>query len=144
MIAQKLYEGVNVGKEGLTGLITYMRTDSLRISPTANQELRNFIVQEYGKQYLSPNMRFYKKKGKSQDAHEAIRPTNITLTPKKLKPFLSKLIFVLIDISFVKLYCLPNPIQQSIHLLHLREDNTQPYRHVAEQSLSLQYYFHYL
>ena len=89
MIAQKLYEGVNVGKEGLTGLITYMRTDSLRISPTANQELRNFIVQEYGKQYLSPNMRFYKKKGKSQDAHEAIRPTNITLTPKKLKPFLS-------------------------------------------------------
>ncbi len=89
MIAQKLYEGVKIGKSGLTGLITYMRTDSLRISQTANLNLREFIEKNYTKKYLVEKTRYYKKKGKAQDAHEAIRPTNIELTPEKVKPFLT-------------------------------------------------------
>ncbi len=89
MIAQKLYEGIPIGERGPMGLITYMRTDSLRVSPIAMNELRAFIENKFGKDYLSPKPRVYKKKNKAQDAHEAIRPTDIKLTPEEVKPFLS-------------------------------------------------------
>jgi len=82
--AQGLYEGVNLGgKLGTVGLITYMRTDSLRISKEAQDEAVSYISENYDKEYLSP--RQYKTKKSAQDAHEAIRPTNIRITPENIK-----------------------------------------------------------
>lgn len=87
MIAQKLYEGIQLRDHGLQGLITYMRTDSVRTAPEAIDSVREFIEGKYGKDYLPGEPNFYKKKGKSkvQDAHEAIRPTSMTLTPEEVK-----------------------------------------------------------
>jgi len=90
-IAQALYEGKDVGEEGLTGLITYMRTDSFRISQEANDSLRNYISSKFGENYLEPKCRVYaNKKGKIQDAHEAIRPTNVQLAPETVSKYLTK------------------------------------------------------
>ncbi|RZT22953.1 type I DNA topoisomerase [Fictibacillus sp. BK138] len=90
MLAQQLYEGVDLGKEGTVGLITYMRTDSTRISDTAKSEASEFIANEYGKQYVNSS-RAEKKSGKNaQDAHEAIRPTSVMYHPKELKTYLSR------------------------------------------------------
>ena len=89
MVAQKLYEGVNVGKEGQVGLITYMRSDSTRISDAALNDIRSFIDGEYGKPYLPEKPNFYKSKKGAQDAHEAIRPTDANRTPEALKQYLS-------------------------------------------------------
>ncbi len=90
-IAQALYEGKELGEEGPVGLITYMRTDSFRIAPEANAALRGFIAKQYGESYLAGYTRTYEnKKGKVQDAHEAIRPTDVALTPDRVKPYLSK------------------------------------------------------
>lgn len=90
-IAQSLYEGKDLGEEGVTGLITYMRTDSFRISEEANDKLRNYVSDMIGKDYLCPKTRVYaNKKGKTQDAHEAIRPTNVFLTPEKVASKLTK------------------------------------------------------
>ncbi len=87
-VAQGLYEGVNVGgKYGTIGLITYMRTDSLRISKDAQAEVIEYISSKYDKEYLSP--RQYKTKKGAQDAHEAIRPTNVFITPESVKGKLS-------------------------------------------------------
>lgn len=90
-IAQELYEGINVGAEngGTHGLITYMRTDSLRISDEARFSARSFIVDEYGERYYPEQPRVYKSKNGAQDAHEAIRPTNVYLLPKNVKKYLS-------------------------------------------------------
>jgi DNA topoisomerase-1 len=82
-IAQKLYEGVDTGN-GVVGLITYMRTDSVNISPVAQEACRAFIAQQFGTEYLPEKPHFYKSKGNAQEAHEAIRPTDVTLTPDKL------------------------------------------------------------
>ncbi len=83
-VAQGLYEGVNIGgKIGFVGLITYMRTDSLRISKEAQQEAIAYISSQYDKKYLAP--RQYKAKKNAQDAHEAIRPTNVSITPDSVK-----------------------------------------------------------
>ncbi|CAN5376276.1 type I DNA topoisomerase [soil metagenome] len=89
MVAQKLYEGINIGKEGSVGLITYMRSDSTRISDTALNETRDFVGGEYGKEYLPEKPNFYKSKKGAQDAHEAIRPTDVNHTPESLKSYLS-------------------------------------------------------
>ena len=85
-IAQQLYEGVDIEGEGTVGLITYMRTDSLRISEEAIAAAKEFIVGRYGQQYYpakGPN--HYKAKASAQDAHEAIRPSNVNWTPEMLK-----------------------------------------------------------
>ncbi|MCH9023712.1 MAG: type I DNA topoisomerase [candidate division Zixibacteria bacterium] len=87
-IAQELYEGVELGKEGSVGLITYMRTDSTRISDVAIKSVRKHIESEYGKDYLPAKPNFYGKKKGAQDAHEAIRPTDLSLTPAKAKKYL--------------------------------------------------------
>jgi DNA topoisomerase I len=87
-VAQKLYEGVEIGSEGLVGLITYMRSDSTRVSDTALGELRDFIGGNYGQNYLPEKPNFYKTKGGAQDAHEAIRPTDANRTPENLKNYL--------------------------------------------------------
>lgn len=84
-IAQQLYEGVDIRDEGTVGLITYMRTDSLRISDEAIAAAKSFIVGRYGDKYHPGNPRRFRTKGSAQDAHEAIRPTNISLTPEDIK-----------------------------------------------------------
>jgi DNA topoisomerase-1 len=88
-VAQKLYEGVDITDRGATGLITYMRTDSVRIDPSALETVRGYIKDNYSNEYLPAEPRIFKKKkggGKVQDAHEAIRPTDVTLTPSIVKP----------------------------------------------------------
>ena len=87
-IAQQLYEGVQL-EEGHEGLITYMRTDSLRVADEARKRLRAFVKAQYGEKYLSPRDRVYKNKKAAQDAHEAIRPTDITRTPDSIKQYLT-------------------------------------------------------
>ena len=88
-IAQELYEGVDVPGMGAVGLITYMRTDSLRVSAEAKAAAAEYIEQAYGKEYLPSSAKVYKSKGNVQDAHEAIRPTMPGLAPAKLKDCLS-------------------------------------------------------
>ncbi len=88
-IAQQLYEGVDIHGIGATGLITYMRTDSLRISEEARAAANAFITKRYGESYLPPKPRYFKTKSGAQDAHEAIRPTAVTLTPEQVKDSLT-------------------------------------------------------
>jgi DNA topoisomerase-1 len=90
MIAQQLYEGIELGDGELTGLITYMRTDSTRISKEAAEEAMQLIEDRFGPAYSVNAPRFFKNKKKVQDAHEAIRPTSVFNTPEKVQPFLSK------------------------------------------------------
>ncbi|MGG3622642.1 type I DNA topoisomerase [Bacillus gobiensis] len=90
MIAQQLYEGIDLGKEGTVGLITYMRTDSTRISATAAEEAAGFISSAYGKEYLSQKKKPAKQNENAQDAHEAIRPTSTLKKPADLKDVLSR------------------------------------------------------
>lgn len=89
-IAQELYEGVDIGKEGTMGLITYLRTDSTRISDEAHESAVAYLKGLYGDAYVNPTNYAANKKGKVQDAHEAIRPSEIELTPDSIKEFLSK------------------------------------------------------
>lgn len=84
-IAQQLYEGIDITGEGTVGLITYMRTDSLRISDEAVAAAKNLIVNRYGTDYYPPKARHYKTKGNAQDAHEAIRPSDVNLIPEDIK-----------------------------------------------------------
>ncbi|HVF88187.1 MAG TPA: type I DNA topoisomerase, partial [Pyrinomonadaceae bacterium] len=83
-LAQKLYEGIEIGAEGSVGLITYMRTDSTRVSETALGEVRDFVGAQYGAAYLPEKAIHYRSKKDAQDAHEAIRPTDVTRTPEKV------------------------------------------------------------
>jgi DNA topoisomerase-1 len=98
MLAQKLYEGQEIGEEGLTGLITYMRTDSTRLSEEAVLHVREYIYNDYGKEYVPKEPRLFKKGKSSQDAHEAIRPTSIKLTPKVVKKYLDKEMYALYEL----------------------------------------------
>ena len=88
-IAQQLYEGVDVPGAGTTGLITYMRTDSLRISEEARAAAYKYITGRYGKEYLPEKPRYFKTKSGAQDAHEAIRPTSVGFTPESVKDALT-------------------------------------------------------
>ena len=84
-VAQQLYEGVDIAGEGTVGLITYMRTDSLRLSDEAVAAARQFLSARYGREYVPASPRVYKAKANAQDAHEAIRPTNVELTPEAVR-----------------------------------------------------------
>ncbi|MCM3665643.1 type I DNA topoisomerase [Mesobacillus subterraneus] len=90
MLAQQLYEGIDLGKEGTVGLITYMRTDSTRISEVAQTEARQYISNEFGENFIQTEAKKEKKQTNAQDAHEAIRPTSTMKVPDTLKEFLSK------------------------------------------------------
>jgi DNA topoisomerase-1 len=90
MIAQRLYEGVELGEEGLVGLITYMRTDSTRVAPEAIQEVREYVGKEYGAAYLPETPNTYKEKKEAQAAHEAIRPTSAMRHPDQVKQYLKE------------------------------------------------------
>ncbi|HOW53424.1 MAG TPA: type I DNA topoisomerase [Syntrophorhabdaceae bacterium] len=98
MLAQRLYEGIDIGEEGPVGLITYMRTDSVRVSMEAVGEAREFIKKSFGDQYIPAKPNFYRNKKSAQDAHEAIRPTSVLFTPEKVKPYLDKELFALYDL----------------------------------------------
>ena len=98
MLAQKLYEGQEIGTEGLVGLITYMRTDSTRLSDDAVTAAREFIFSNYGKEYVPKHPHQYKKKKTSQDAHEAIRPTSTKYHPAAVKKYLDKDLFRLYEL----------------------------------------------
>lgn len=98
-IAQQLYEGVTLGSEGSVGLITYMRTDSTNLAQEALGTIGKYILDTFGKEYLPEGARIYKTKSKgAQEAHEAIRPTNITLEPEKIKEYLTPQQFKLYDL----------------------------------------------
>lgn len=88
--AQELYEGIEIGSGGSVGLITYMRTDSVRISAEAANEALSLIREKFGNDYAPSKPRFFKNRKKVQDAHEAIRPASVFLTPEKTEPYLSK------------------------------------------------------
>ena len=90
MLAQQLYEGIELGRHGATGLITYMRTDSTRLSDLAQNDARAFIGEQFGEEFVPPKPNVYSAGKKAQDAHEAIRPTNVTLTPETIEKFLNK------------------------------------------------------
>ncbi|MGQ9618182.1 MAG: type I DNA topoisomerase [Candidatus Aminicenantia bacterium] len=90
MIAQKLYEGVEIGAEGRVGLITYMRTDSVRVSPVAQAEAKRYIRENFSEEFIPPTPNKWKVGKSSQDAHEAIRPTSIFRIPSSLQNFLSR------------------------------------------------------
>ncbi|EJS71152.1 MULTISPECIES: type I DNA topoisomerase [Bacillus cereus group] len=90
MLAQQLYEGIDLGKQGTVGLITYMRTDSTRISETAQTEARTYITEAFGAEYIGTEKKKETKKSNAQDAHEAVRPTSVMRKPEELKSFLSR------------------------------------------------------
>ena len=89
-IAQQLYEGIDIDGEGTVGLITYMRTDSLRLSEDALDAAKQFILGRYGADYYPPETRRFKAKANAQDAHEAIRPSNVNLTPESIRKSLTQ------------------------------------------------------
>jgi DNA topoisomerase-1 len=94
-LAQRLYEGVELGDEGSVALITYMRTDSVRVSADALGQVRDLIGASFGPTYLPEKPNFYKSKKDAQEAHEAVRPTDVTRTPADVRPFLSDDLFKL-------------------------------------------------
>lgn len=87
-LAQQLYEGLDVGEEGTVGLITYMRTDSVRVAASAQEEARAFVRERWGDAYVPAQPRRYTSRRGAQDAHEAIRPTSVFRTPEKVRPYL--------------------------------------------------------
>ncbi|MGG3999098.1 type I DNA topoisomerase [Anoxybacillus kestanbolensis] len=90
MVAQQLYEGIDLGSEGTVGLITYMRTDSTRVSESAQQEAMQYIEQTFGTSYVATEKRKEKQKANAQDAHEAIRPTSVWRHPSAIKPHVTR------------------------------------------------------
>jgi DNA topoisomerase-1 len=90
MLAQQLYEGIDLGKEGSIGLITYMRTDSVKVSEVAQEDAKAWILENFGEEYYPPAPRQFSNKGRAQEAHEAIRPTSLARTPDSLKDFLKR------------------------------------------------------
>lgn len=90
IVAQQLYEGIEIKGTGAVGLVTYIRSDSTRISPEAQKDVLEIIKNKYGEKYLPDKLRFYRNKNASQDAHEAIRPTNVFMEPDSIKDSLSR------------------------------------------------------
>ena len=90
MLAQRLYEGVDLGAEGSVGLITYMRTDSTRVSADALEEVRGLIRDRFGAPFCPESPNVYKSKKEAQDAHEAVRPSSPRRTPEDVAPFLQE------------------------------------------------------
>ncbi|MGA3239294.1 MAG: type I DNA topoisomerase [Bryobacteraceae bacterium] len=90
MLAQRLYEGIEIGKEGAVGLITYMRTDSTRISDDAIRDVRDYITERFGSEFLPAGANMYKSKKDAQDAHEAIRPTSMAYAPEVVDKYLAE------------------------------------------------------
>ena len=106
--AQALYEGIRIKGEGQVGLITYMRTDSVIMSKDAIEEIRNYVVKKLGTEYIPTEPRIYKSKAKNaQEAHECIRPTNINLSPQKIKQLLNADEYKLYEIALSAMLRIP-------------------------------------
>ena len=123
-LAQQLYEGVELGPEGSVGLITYMRTDSTRISADALNVVRQFIEGQYGKNYLPGKPNTYRSKKGAQDAHEAIRPTSMEYTPERVRRFLRRDAFQLYSLiwdRFVASQMVPALFDQTAFDIPVRE-----------------------
>ena len=115
-IAQKLYEGVELGSEGSIALITYMRTDSVRVSNDALDQVRTMVPERFGSNYLPEKPNFFKSKKDAQEAHEAIRPTDVTRTPEDVRPYLEDDLFKLYQLiwqRFVASQMLPAIFDQT-------------------------------
>ncbi len=126
LIAQQLYEGLELGQEGSVGLITYMRTDSYRLAPEAEQWAREFIAGRFGTSYVPEAIPKYKSKDTAQEAHEAIRPTYNDKTPEKIKPFLSKdqfSLYKLIWNRFIASQMAPAIYDQTTFIIKPKEDS---------------------
>jgi DNA topoisomerase-1 len=116
MIAQQLYEGIELGEEGAVGLITYMRTDSHRLAKEAQEWSRKFIEEVYGKNYVPEKPPFYKSKASAQEAHEAVRPTYSDKRPERVKQFLTKEQFSLYSLiwnRFISSQMAPAQLEQT-------------------------------
>jgi DNA topoisomerase-1 len=128
MIAQQLYEGIELGSEGSVGLISYMRTDSFRTAPEAQQWARDFIERKFGKDYLPEKPPVYKSKRSAQEAHEAIRPTYEEKTPESVKSFLSKdqyNLYSLIWNRFIASQMSPAQLEQTTFIIGLRNNGLE-------------------
>jgi DNA topoisomerase-1 len=120
MIAQQLHEGIELDEEGAVGLITYMRTDSFRVAPEAQEWAREIIGETYGKNYVPEKPPFYKSKATAQDAHEAIRPTYPDKRPEKIKKFLTKdqyALYTLIWNRFISSQIAPAQLEQTTFII---------------------------
>ncbi len=109
-VAQSLYEGIELGNEGAEGLITYMRTDSVRVAPEAIEEARQYVLRTYGQDYLPPQPKIYSTQKSAQDAHEAIRPSNLQFHPEAIQKYLTReqfLLYQLIWRRFVSSQMMP-------------------------------------
>jgi len=128
-IAQQLYEGVDMGSEGSAGLITYMRTDSLNLANDALAEIRSYVLKEFGKNYAPPSSRIYKTKTKgAQEAHEAIRPTDIWRAPERIQKFLTPQQFKLYGLIWKRaLACQMTPalLNLTVADIEAKKDNAQ-------------------
>lgn len=124
MLAQQLYEGVELGDEGSVGLITYMRTDSVRVAPEAQQGAREYIESRFGKDYVPEKLPVYKSKGAAQEAHEAIRPTDMNRPPDTLRRFLSKELYNLYSLiwnRYIASQMSPARLEQTTFIVEDRE-----------------------
>ena len=124
MLAQQLYEGIELGGEGSVGLITYMRTDSFRTAPEAQQWARELIGQKFGKEYVPEKPPFYKSKGSAQEAHEAIRPTYPDKSPETVKSFLSRDQFNLYSLiwnRFIASQMCPAQLEQTTFIIGIKD-----------------------
>ena len=123
-LAQQLYEGAELGDEGSVGLITYMRTDSTRVSNEALNAVRHFIEGQYGKNYLPGKPNTYRSKKGAQDAHEAIRPTSMEYTPERVRRYLRRDVFQLYSLiwdRFVASQMVPAVFDQTVFEIPVRE-----------------------
>ncbi|HUZ04006.1 MAG TPA: type I DNA topoisomerase, partial [Acidobacteriaceae bacterium] len=130
-VAQRLYEGVEVGSQGTIGLITYMRTDSTRVSPDAIQDVRDYISKKIGAKYLPTSANVFKGKKDAQDAHEAIRPTNVEFTPDEIRRYLSEeqyKLYKLIWQRFVASQMVPALFDQTTVEIVAQADRSYDYR----------------
>ena len=130
-VAQRLYEGIEIGKDGIVGLITYMRTDSTRVSPDSIIEARDYIQKKHGAKYLPQQPIDYKGKKDAQDAHEAIRPTRVEYTPDSIKKWLSDeqyRLYKMIWQRFVASQMMPAIFDQTTVEIEARADRTYNFR----------------
>ena len=130
-VAQRLYEGMEIGSEGTVGLITYMRTDSTRVSPDAIADVRKYLTKELGSSYVPESPNTFKSKKDAQDAHEAIRPTDVTQTPDAVKRYLSDEQFRLYQLiwrRFVASQMVPAVFDQTIVDVQAKADRRYDFR----------------
>lgn len=134
MIAQRLYEGVDLGEEGSQGLITYMRTDSLNLAQSALQKIREVVVSHFGERYALESPRYYTNKSKgAQEAHEAIRPTDVARKPEDIKRFLDRNQYRLYDLIWKRtIACQMAPAvleQTAVDIIAQREEGRGQINH---------------